>query len=282
MRVSAFRFAFSFVLLTFFFGGTSSGFAQPLASIENAILFHPSKKLEGTPGKIHLKYEEASLHTADNVKLHAWWTPCGNARATMIFSHGNAGNISHRLEKLKIFHDLGLNVFIYDYRGYGRSTGLPSEKGLYADAQAAYEYVVNVRKIPADEIIAYGESLGGPVTAHLAAHNAVKAMILDSTFTSLKDMAHARMPLLAGLAGSHYDTLADIAKIKSPTLVLHSPNDDVIPYEQGRKLFAASTAHKQFVVLSGGHNDGFLRSKKKYVAELNDFISEYVADKNLR
>jgi len=107
-------------------------------------------------------------------------------------------------------------------------------------------------------------------------------MILDSTFTSLKEMAHARMPLLAGLAGSHYDTLADIAKIKSPTLVLHSPNDDVIPYEQGRKLFAASTAPKQFVILSGGHNDGFLRSKKKYVAELNDFISEYVADKNLR
>ena len=280
MHVPTVRFAFFCVLLALFVVGIASdGFAQPLAGIENAILFHPTKKLEGTPGRIHLKYEDVLLCTADNVKLCAWWTPCENARATMIFSHGNGGNISHRLDKLQIFHGLGLNILIYDYRGYGQSAGSPSEKGLYADAQAAYDYAVMVKHIPVNEIIVYGESLGGSVTAHLAANNDVTAMILDSTFASLKDMALARMPLLAGLTGSHYDTLANVAKVKVPTLVLHSANDDVIPYEQGRKKFAASTAPKQFVVLSGGHNDGFLRSKRKYVAGIDDFITVHVVGK---
>jgi uncharacterized protein len=270
---------FRFLLLSLVCGPASRGFAQDLAEIENSILFLPVKELDGTPKNIKLKFDEVSLLTADKVKLHAWWVPREKARATLIFSHGNGGNISHRLDKLRIFHDLGLNVLLYDYRGYGKSEGTPNEKGVYADVQAAYDYVVKEQKVPAGEIVAYGESLGGPVAAHLAANNPVKALILDSTFTSLKEMARSRSPLLAGLVQSKFDTLADVATVKSPTLVMHSPDDEIIPYAQGAELFAASKAPKQFVKLQGSHNRGFLVSKKKYVKGLSDFLTANVAKK---
>jgi uncharacterized protein len=236
------------------------------------------KTLDGTPEDIKLPFDEVSLRTADKLNLHAWWVPCDNARATLIFNHGNGGNISHRLDKLQVFHDLGLNVLLYDYRGYGKSEGAPDEKGLYADVQAAYDFVVNDKKIPVGEIVAYGESLGGPVASHLAANNDVKALILDSTFTNLKAMARLRAPLLVELVQSKFDTLADVAKVNAPTLVLHSPDDDVVPYAQGKQMFAASKAPKQFVQLQGSHNGGFSDSKKTYVKGLDDFLTAHVAN----
>jgi uncharacterized protein len=263
--------------LTLLWGSASRGFGQDLTEIENSLLFFPQKELDGTPEKIKLTFDEVSLLTADKVKLHAWWVPHDSARATLIFSHGNGGNISHRLDKLRMFHNLGLNVLLYDYRGYGKSEGTPNEIGLYADVQAACDFAVKEKNIPAGEIVAYGESLGGPVAAHLAANNKVKALILDSTFTNLKDMARLQSPLLVALVQSRFDTLGDVAKVKSPTLVLHSPDDEVVPYAQGQKLFATSKAPKQFVKLHGGHNRGFLDSKKKYVKGLNDFLTAYVA-----
>lgn len=279
-----FRPVFSgFLLLSILSGQASRGFAQNMADVakdvENSILFFPTKKIEETPKAIKLKFDEVELKTADKVKIFAWWVPCENARGTLIFSHGNAGNISHRLDKLQIFHDLGLNVLLYDYRGYGRSQGTPNEKGLYADVQAAYDFAVKEKKTSGREIIAYGESLGGPVAAHLAAGNRVKALILDSTFTSLKDMAQSRSSLLVGFVQSKFDTLADVAKVQSPTLVLHSPADEIIPFTQGKKLFAASKAPKQFVELQGGHNDGFMDCKKKYVQGLDKFLTSHVGQR---
>jgi uncharacterized protein len=271
------RIVFSLIISLFFIGGGALVRGQGLSAIENALLFFPDKKIEATPDKINLKFDEIELETADKVKLSAWWTPNDNARATLIFSHGNAGNIGNRLDKLKIFHDLGLNVLLYDYRGYGKSEGRPSDNGLYADAQAAYDYAVNEKKIPVDQIISYGESLGGPVAAHLAANNKVKAVILESTFTNLEDMALLRMPLLAGLAKSRLDTLADVANIKSPVLVLHSPNDEIVPYAHGQKLFEAVKTPKQFVKLHGDHNSGFWKSKDKYVKGLDEFVTAHVA-----
>ena len=280
MVASSFRFPLSCLLfLTLVCGPACRGFAQNLADIENSMLFFPVKELDGTPERIKLKFDEVSLLTADKVNLHGWWVPRENARATLIFSHGNGGNISHRLDKLRIFHGLGLNVLLYDYRGYGKSEGTPNEKGVYADVQAAYDFVVKEKNVPPGEIVAYGESLGGPVAAHLAANNPVKALILDSTFTNLQDMARSRSPLLAGLVQSKFDTLADVAKIQSPTLVLHSPDDEVVPYTQGQELFAASKAPKQFVKLQGSHNRGFLDSKKKYVKGLDEFLTANVAKK---
>lgn len=190
-----------------------------------------------------------------------------------MLNHGNAGNISHRLEKLRIFHDLGLNVLLYDYRGYGKSEGAPSEAGLYTDAQAAYDFLVNEKKVPPQQIISYGESLGGSVAAHLTRNNTVGAMILDSSFTSLKDIAQIHYPVLAGLAQSNFDTLSDTANVQVPVLVLHSRNDEIVPFAQGKKLFEAAKGPKQLVELRGDHNGGFVQSKRTYVNAFKRFFS---------
>jgi uncharacterized protein len=258
-------------------GLASVGRCQDLAGLEKMLLFFPTKTLVGTPAKIGLEFDEVSLRTADKVKLHAWWVPCAQARATLILSHGNGGNISQRLDKLRIFHDLDLNVLLYDYRGYGKSEGAPSEAGLYADAQAAYDYLVKEKKIPPRRIIAYGESLGGAVAAHLAAKNEVGGLILDSSFTNLKDVARTHYPLLAWLVQSNYDTLGDTKGVKVPVLVLHSRDDEIVPYAQGKRLFEAVKGDKQFVELRGDHNGGFLRSKKSYVKGLDAFLKRHFA-----
>jgi uncharacterized protein len=257
-------------------GLTTAAHAQDLGTLENMLLFFPNKTLNGTPARIGLTFDEVFLKSTDQVKIHAWWVPCGRSRATLIFSHGNAGNISHRLEKLKIFHGLGLDVFLYDYRGYGKSTGSPSEAGLYADAQAAYDFVVKEKHIPRERIISYGESLGGPVAAHLASKNEVGATILDSTFTSLKDMARVHYPVLAPLTQSKFDTLADVRTVEKPVLVLHSTDDEVVPYSQGQQLFKAATGPKQFVELRGDHNGGFMKSRTNYVKGLGTFLNAHV------
>lgn len=256
---------------------TSQGYGQGLTDIEKRLLFFPTKNLAATPAKIGLKFDEVSLQTADHAKLHAWWVPRKNACGTLILSHGNGGNISHRLDKLRIFYNLGLNVLLYDYRGYGKSEGTPSETGVYADAQAAYDFAVKEKKTPPDKIIAYGESLGGSVAAHLAGENEVGALILDSSFTSLRDMARVHFPAVAWLTQSKFDTLGSVATISVPVLVLHSTDDEVAPYAQGKKLFETAHEPKQFVELRGNHNEGFLKSKQAYVKGLDSFLKKHFA-----
>jgi uncharacterized protein len=258
-------------------GPTAGTTKADLSALENMLLFQPSRKITETPEQAGLKFEEVSLLTADKVKLHAWWVPSETNRPALVFSHGNAGNIGHRLDKLKIFHDLGVNVLIYDYRGFGRSEGSPSEAGVYADVQAAYDYVLTGKQVAPAQIIAYGESLGGTMAAHLAATNKVGALILDSSFGSLKDMAKALMPMLADLVQGGYDTLADVKRVNVPVLVLHSPKDEIVPYAQGKGLFDAAAEPKQFVELKGGHNDGFLTSGKVYTEGLEKFLKAHFA-----
>lgn len=248
---------------------------QDLAGLEKKLTFQPRKELIGTPAKIGLKFEEVSLQAADRVELHAWWVPHDKARGTLVLSHGNGGNISHRLDKLRIFHDIGLDVLLYDYRGYGKSGGDPSEAGLYADVQAAYDFLVKEKKIPPRQIISYGESLGGPVAVRLAGKNEVGALILDSSFTNLKDMAQTHFPLLAEFVQSQFDALAGVASVKAPVLVLHSAQDDIVPYSHGKRLFAAAKEPKQFVELRGDHNGGYLISKAAYVKGLDTFLSAH-------
>jgi uncharacterized protein len=259
------------------YGLTSVGHCQGLADIEKKLLFFPSKPLVGTPRDIGLAFDEVSLEAADKTKLHAWWVPCDRARGTLVLSHGNGGNISHRMEKLKIFHDLGLSVLLYDYRGYGKSEGTPSEPGVYADAQAAYDFVVKDKKIPPSQVISYGESLGGSIAARLASKNDVGSLILDSSFTSLKDMAKVHYPLVQLLVQSKFDTLGAVRSVKAPVLVLHSRDDEVVPFAQGKRLFDAANPPKEFVELTGDHNSGFLRSKAKYVNAIAIFLNRYLA-----
>ncbi len=246
--------------------------------LQPAMVFLPSPDLEQTPADWGLAYEEVWLRAEDGVRLHAWYLPRSAAGPTLLFFHGNAGNISHRRASLEIFHDLGLNVLILDYRGYGRSEGRPSEQGLYRDARAAWDHLLGERGLAPREIVVFGRSLGGAVAANLAAgvpdEAQPGALILESTFSSARDMARALYPVLGSLMVMRFqlDTRARVAEVRCPVLVLHSPDDEIVPYAQGREVFEAANPPKAFQALVGDHNGGFLMSQPGYQRGLADFL----------
>ncbi len=241
-------------------------------------IFYPTKDFPYTPEAIGLEYEDVFVNTEDGKAINAWFIPSRVSRYTLLFCHGNGGNISHRIEKIDIFNKLGLDIFLYDYRGYGKSSGLPSEKGLYLDTQAAYDYLVKQRKIPAENIIAYGESLGGVVAADLASRVKLKALILEGAFTHAKDMSREIYPFLPTfLLRSKLDSLSKISRISIPKLFIHSTNDEIVPIHLSRKLFDAAPEPKTFITLSGGHNTYHMDSKKEYIESIATFV-DYLKD----
>ena len=235
----------------------------------------PTRQIQATPGDIGLDFESVTLATSDNEQLHAWFVPADPARGTLLFCHGNAGNISHRLDSIRLFHELGLSVLIFDYRGYGQSSGKPSEKGTYRDADAAWQYLVEQRGIPPQRIILFGRSLGASIAAELASRQAAAGVILESAFTSVPDVAAKFYPWLPvrWMSRYQYDTRKQLAGIHSPVLIVHSRDDEIIPYAHGENLFAAASEPKQFLQLRGGHNDGFMVSGDGYVRELEVFLN---------
>ncbi len=239
------------------------------------ITFYPFAVLEATPSSWGLSHEEVELTTDDGVKLHGWYLPHPAATHTMLFFHGNGGNISHRGDSLLIFHRLGLSVLIIDYRGYGRSGGEADEGGLYLDAQAAWRYLLLERGIRAENIIIFGRSLGGAVAVDLASRVEPAGVILESTFSSAREVAAELFPLLSPLILLRYDfdSAVKIEGLSAPLLMLHSPQDEIIPFHLGRRLYAVAPQPKQFVELQGGHNDGFLRSGPGYELALHSFIA---------
>ncbi|MBU0634341.1 MAG: alpha/beta hydrolase [Candidatus Omnitrophica bacterium] len=248
--------------------------------LEARTIYYPTRVLEATPGDIGLEYEDIFFSTEDNVKLHGWFIPKNGAKTTLVFAHGNGGNISHRLEKILFFNKLGLNIFIFDYRGYGKSRGCPSEAGLYRDGRAALSYL---KSAPARDdkgkqaIIVYGESLGGAVAIDLAAKEKIDGLILEGTFTNVRDMARIIYPVLpAFLIKSKFDSLAKIREVEKPKLCLHSRDDDIVPFLLGRKLFDAASQPKEFLELSGGHNDAFFVSQTKIAAALKVFMQKII------
>ncbi|MFC1667361.1 alpha/beta hydrolase [Candidatus Omnitrophota bacterium] len=241
--------------------------------IERRTLYFPMKEIEFIPKEAGLSYEDVYLNTEDGARLNGWFIPAGDSRFTILFFHGNAGNISHRMEKILILNKLALDVFIVDYRGYGRSNGRPSEMGLYKDAQAAYNYLVSERRVSSEHIILYGESLGGAVAVDLAGAKTVKALITECAFSSTHDVARAVYPFLpAFFVSSKFDSVKKIKNIKIPKLIIHSQNDEIIPFEQSIKLFKMSPEPKKHLVLIGGHNTCFLDSKDAYVSGIKDFL----------
>jgi len=243
--------------------------------LEQISLYHPYKSIEATPQDIALDYEDVNIATADGVKLNGWFIPSDMPRATILFSHGNGGNISHRLEKIKILNKLDLNILIYDYRGYGLSAGKPSEEGLYLDADAMYRYLINKKKISPETIIAYGESLGGAVAINLASKQVMGGLIIEDSFTSVSEVAKKIFPFIpAAVYKSKYDSLTIIKNIDVPKLMFHSIEDEIIPFELGKKLFDASAEPKKFVELRGGHNDAFMVSQELFIEEIGLFIDK--------
>lgn len=235
----------------------------------------PGRSLDATPQAVGLPYEEVALPAADGVRLHGWWVPAAGARFTLLHLHGNAGNISHRLELLQIFHALGVNVLLFDYRGYGRSEGAPSEAGLQRDAEAAWAHLTQQRRLAPADIVVHGQSMGGAFAAWLAARRAPAGLILESAFTSAPDIAADVYPWLPGrwLARLRLDTRGALAEVRCPVLVIHSTDDEIIPYAHGERLHAAAREPKRLLAIGGDHNAGFWISREAYAAGVREFLA---------
>ncbi len=255
-------------------------FALLLRWREPHMLYYPDRAIRQTPDNLGWKFDDITLTESDGIRINGWLIPAlistsAHPPPTLLFFHGNAGNISDRLDKLGEFRSLGVDVFIIDYRGYGRSEGAPNEQATYHDAQAAYEYLTKERHIDPRRLVLYGESLGAAVAVDLAAKQPVGGVILEEPFTSVADVGQKLFPFmpLRLLVRNKYDTLSKIASINAPLLIFHSPEDEVIPYPQGRRLLAAAQEPKTFVELHGPHNEAYLTSAPAYRNGLKQFLA---------
>lgn len=237
----------------------------------------PSRTLVADPRAVGLEFENVRFSASDGTNIHGWWIPASPSRGLLLFLHGNAGNISHRLDSIRLFHELGLSVFIFDYRGYGLSEGKPTESGTYQDALAAWEYAVNDKHIEPNGVVVFGRSLGGAIAAWLGSRQTPGALIIESTFTSVPDMAREIYPLLPTrwLTRIRYDARENLSRVSCPVLIVHSRDDELIPFEHGEALFATLKSPKAFLQITGGHNDGPLVSGSSYKTGLEDFLAEY-------
>lgn len=247
-------------------------------AFQDQLLYFPSSQLLTTPDRYGLAYDTVHVDTEDGERLHGWWVPANDARGTLLFFHGNAGNISGRLENVQQFHQLDLNVLIVDYRGYGESTGSPSEEGLYRDAEAMWQHLVAERGIDPNRIVVFGRSLGGGPATWLATQHDAGALIVESAFTSVPDMAAHHYPWLPArqLTTTQFNNRERIGHIDAPLLVIHSRGDEVVPFKHGRELFDAAREPKQFLEIDGGHNDGFLVSADRYLQAIDRFLRDHL------
>jgi hypothetical protein len=245
-------------------------------AFQDRLLYFPFRDLEATPAALGLAYEDVRLPTADGQFIAGWWVPAaGTERAVLLYCHGNAGNISHRLDMLRILHGLGLSVLIFDYRGYGHSSGSPSERGTYLDGEAAWGYVVDVLKRRPRTVILFGESLGAAVAVELASrHGGAGGLIIQAGFTSLPELAADLYPFLPArlLTKYRYDSIGKLRSVAVPALIVHSPDDEIIPFAHGKALYGAAAGPKQLLQIRGGHNEGFLVSGDLYVRGLEAFL----------
>lgn len=239
------------------------------------MIFFPSHKLDATPSDWGLEYEDVQLDAGNGTRLHGWYLPHNASSQVLLFFHGNAGNISHRGDSIKIFHRLGLNVLIIDYRGYGQSQGKPSEQGLYQDAAAAWNYLTENRNYDAGNIILFGRSLGGAVAAQLATAVEPGGLILESTMSSAHDFAGYAFPGLSRVVVLRYEFNVSrfLQSVSCPVLVLHSPDDEIMPFFLGEKVYQSASEPKAFFELQGDHNSGFLQSQPAYEQALGNFIA---------
>lgn len=249
---------------------------------QSHFIYRPSKEIIVTPAALRLKYENVSLVTADHYKLDGWFVPAENPKGTVLFCHSNAGNMSNYIDAVEVFNELGFNILLFDYRGYGLSEGKPTEQGTYLDAEAAWEFLVQSKKTDPLEIIIVGRSLGAAVAVLLAGRHTPSLLIIESAFTSFPDIAAVHFPYLPAriLARYKYDVIDLLQKVECPILVVHSRDDEIVPFEHGRKIFNSLKGKKEFLAISGPHNEGFVESRKKYINGLKNFISEYYQKQN--
>lgn len=244
--------------------------------LEEKFIFFPDPTVDVTPKDAGLAFDDVYFTTGDGVRLNGWFVPYQGSRITLLWSHGNAGNISHRVENLKLLHQkVNINVFIFDYRGYGRSEGRVSEEGTYRDATAAFQYLRSRKDVDPKGIAFFGRSLGAAVAADLAVREDCLALILETPFVSIREMAKVAFPLLpiGPLLRTRYDVVEKLGKVRAPLLVLHGDKDDVVPYGQGKKVFEAAHNPKEFYTIHGAHhNDTYIVGGEAYFKALKNFI----------
>jgi fermentation-respiration switch protein FrsA (DUF1100 family) len=240
------------------------------------MIYYPSREQYESPADAGLKFTEVTLRTSDGTDISAWYVPAAGSIGTLLYCHGNAGNITHRVPLIKLYNSLKLDVLIFDYRGYGKSAGSPSEKGTYLDADAAWDYLVNDLKIRPEKIIIYGHSLGGGVAVETALKHRAGGLVIESGFKSVADLGREIFPFLpVGLIVRHkYASIDKVAHIDIPKLIIHSPSDEIIPFEHGKALFERASEPKKFLRIEGGHNEGALISGRIYTDALMNFIAE--------
>jgi fermentation-respiration switch protein FrsA (DUF1100 family) len=239
------------------------------------LVYYPDRELTASPAEVGLVYEDVTLTTEDGLKLHAWFVPASEPRGTALFCHGNAGNISHRIHFIRFLNELGFSVLIFDYRGFGRSEGKPSEAGTYADALAAWRHLAGDRGIDEKRLLLFGRSIGAAVAIELATHVRPAALVIESAFTSTADMGAKVYPWLPvrWLTRIHYDSDSRIARIEVPKLFVHSPEDELVPFKMGRELYEHASAPKFFLEIHGGHDDGWIVSRADYIDGWERFLS---------
>jgi len=247
------------------------------SQLENRLIFYPDRGLDDSPSNWNLSYRDVLLRTKDGEKLHCWFFPLTGEPPVLLFYHGNAGNISHRIENVERLVNRGLSVFLLSYRGYGKSTGRPSEKGIYLDGLAAYDYLTQTERIPPNRIAIFGRSLGGAVAIEVALQRGAKCIVIESTFTSLRDMSKTIFPwfLFSPFIPNHYDNGTKIATLFVPKLIVHGKNDEIVPFWIGEKLFTVAKDKKKFLAIEGaGHNDTYIVGGSAYFNEVVSFICD--------
>lgn len=243
--------------------------------LEDKSVFLPTKEILATPEAIDLPFEDVYFTTQDYLKLHGWLVKNPRAQSTLLFFHGNAGNIADRLEKVSMFYQMGLHVFIMDYRGYGRSQGDPTEEGIYKDALAAYDYLLSRTDINHEKIIGYGASLGGVVAVDLATKRKLAALIVDSSFPSAADISKTIYPFIpAFLLKTKMNSVDKVGAITVPKLFIHSLNDEIVSFRLGKQLFEAAAGPKEFLQITGGHNTNHIDSRDKFLSGIGSFLLE--------
>ena len=264
------------VLLVVAVGGTV---ARQAKLLDRHFIFFPDRDLGATPAEVGLHYEDVRLGVGTGEEIHGWFVP-GDSETTLLWLHGNAGNIGGRLDNLRMLHDaLGLSVLIFDYRGYGQSGGVPSEAAMYEDAEAALEFLRSDKGLdPVESIVLFGRSLGGAVAVETAARRSVRGVVLESAFTSIRDMARRTHPYLPSslvmrMIESRFDALSRIPDVRSPVLILHGDRDDLVPADHARRLFDAAAGPKSLYLIGGAsHNDTYLVGGAPYFDALRTFI----------
>ncbi|TET14267.1 MAG: alpha/beta hydrolase [Actinobacteria bacterium] len=266
-----FLFLFGVILLFLLF----AVYAVYLYFNQSKYVYFPTSDIAATPSDAGLFYEDIMLKTSDGINISGWYIPTENQRGTILFFHGNGGNISHRIEFIEMFYELNLSTFIIDYRGYGKSEGKPSEEGTYLDAEAAWDYVVDEKKINPSRIIIYGRSLGAPIGTRLAEKHKPATLILDSTFTSIKDISARLYPFLPvkRFFKFEYNTIEYLKGVDCPVLIIHSRDDSYIPFSHAERLFEVVDNKKELVETFGDHNTNFIVSREDYKNSIDFFIN---------